>query len=309
MWIHALSDTDLPANVRHGMPLFLLLNGLLAGISGLQVWCGLLLTLSVAMMHIYVNRLNLTNKISYLPALCYLLLTGGVPAIHVLNPAIPATFFLNIALIRLMISFRNEQLSYAYFTAPVYIAIATFFHCYAYVFMPVVWLCLFFFRPGYWREWVFSLLGFLFPFFWYLGWCLLRYDSPAKLFDLFAQMFSFPQVMPQWNFFTCFFLFFAALLTLFSLIYLLRSVGIRKIIVRNSYYTILFIAALVLLMTVIVPEVLPFAWYLISFPFSLFIAYYLANVRSVRWGNIVLGLLMIAVGLSQVMYYVKNGFF
>jgi hypothetical protein len=205
-WIHALSDTDLPANVRHGMPLFLLLNDLLAGIPGLQAWCGLLLTFAVAMLHLYVNRLNLTDKISCLPTLCYLLLTGGVTAIHVFNPAIPATFFLSIAFIQLMISFRSEQLSYAYFTAPVYVAIATFFHCYAYFFMPVVWLCLLFFRPYHWREWVFSLLGFLFPFFWYFGWCYLRYDNLAKWVELLTQMFSFPYVVPQWEFSIYFFI-------------------------------------------------------------------------------------------------------
>ncbi|MDR0713204.1 MAG: hypothetical protein LBF89_02955 [Bacteroidales bacterium] len=304
-WIHALSNAGPSADIKHGMPLFLLLNGFLAGASGLQAWCGLLLTLLVAALQIYINRLNTTDRISCLPPLCYILLTGGVPGIHVLHPVMWASFFLTIALILLLSSFRSNHLSYAYFTAPIYVAIAVFFYRYAYMYMLVIWICLFFFRPGYWREWVFSLLGFLFPFFWYFGWCYLMYNRPAMLFDMFAQMFSFSHTMPQWEPSIYFFFIFTVLLSLVSIGYLLRSIGSRKIIVRNDYYALLIVTAVLLLTTVIVPDTLPFAWYLIAFPLSFFISYYLAHVRSVRWGKIVLGLLMAASGFSQLIFYVK----
>jgi hypothetical protein len=302
-WLHTLLYAGYQTENRHGMFLFKAMSEALVAVPRFTVWCGLLLTLIVAVLQIYVNRLNLIDKISYLPALCYILLTGGIPAIHLFNPAVIATIFLIIAFTQLMVSFRSEQLSYAYFTAPMCVALAAFFYQYAYIFMLVVWFCLLLFRPGYWREWFFSLIGFLFPFIWLFAWFYVVNDNYTQVFDMFEEMFSFQNINPNLDVTTIIFLIFNTLITILAVGYLLRYIGTRKIIVRNSYYTLLMITVLIILTTFIVPDILPFAWYLVAFPLSFFLSYYLANIRSLRLGNIVLWLLIASVGLAQFVFY------
>jgi hypothetical protein len=264
-----------------------------------SVWCGLLLTLAIAVLQIYVNRLNQIDKVSYLPALCYVLFIGGVPAIHLFNPAIIAAILLIIAFTQLMVSFQREQLSYAYFTAPLCIALAVFFYQYAYIFMVVVWLCILFFRPVHWREWIFSLLGFIFPFVWWFSWLFLSDSDYTQVFAMFKDMFSFPHIALDLDRSTLLFFLFNIAIMIISIGHLLRFIGTKKIIVRNSYYTLLIITALILILTLIVPDTLPFVWYLMAFPLSFFLSCFLTNVRSFRFGNIVLWSLFLMVGIAQ----------
>ncbi|GHT22057.1 hypothetical protein FACS189430_03270 [Bacteroidia bacterium] len=302
-WICALLNPELQMAAKHEMVLASVVNSFFATAPQLSVCCGLLLTLGIAVLQIYFNRLNHIDKASYLPALCYVLLIGGVPAIHQCNPAIIAAILLIIAVMQLMVSFQSEQLSYAYFSAPLCISLAVFFYQYAYIFMLVVWLCILFFRPVYWREWIFSILGFIFPFVWWFGWLFLSDGDYAQIFAMSEAMFVFPHIVPDFDAATILFLLFNGVLILISLGYLLRNIGAKKIIVRNSYYTLLLIAVSMFVMTVIVPDILPFAWYLMAFPLSFFLSYFLANVRSFRLGNIVLWSLILMIGIAQSIFY------
>ncbi|MDR0815536.1 MAG: hypothetical protein LBN37_07295 [Bacteroidales bacterium] len=304
-WICALLHPGLQMEPKHEMVFARAVNTLFAAAPQLSVWCGVLLTLGIAVLHIYVNRLNQIDKVSYLPALCYVLLIGGVPAIHQFNPAIIAAILLIIAFTQLMVSFQSEQLSYAYFTAPLCISLAVFFYQYAYIFMLVVWLCILFFRPVYWREWVFSILGFIFPFVWWLSGLFLSDSDYTQVFAMFKDMLTFPSVVPDLDAATVLFFFFDIVLIIISIGYLLRYIGAKKIIVRNSYYTLLMIAASLFIMTLVVPDILPFAWYLMAFPLSFFLSYFLANVRSFRLGNIVLWSLILTIGIAQSIFYLS----
>jgi hypothetical protein len=302
LWLHAFLNAGQDVENRHGMFGFQIIAGWLEHQPQPAVWCGFLLTMAVAMTLIVVNSLNLIDKISHIPALCYVLLIGGVPAVHQFNPAIFAVIFLILAFIQLILSFRSERLSYMYFSAPAFIAVATFFYQYAYLFMPVVWCCLLLFRPGYWREWVFSILGFFFPFLWLFGWYYLVEDDYTRIFSVFEAMFSIQGLTTQPAPSTILFFGLNTLLGIFGCGYLLRHIGSRKIIVRDGYYLLILITIITLIMTVVIPDIFPFSWYLLAFPLSFCLSYYLTYIRSVRRGNIFLLFLFISVGAAQFIH-------
>jgi len=301
MWLHVLGKTEIPLSGKYGTFMFRALSGWFVDSYNLYVWFGLILFLLAAMLMIFVNaRLHLVNKVSYLPALCYVLLIGGVGEIHLFNPVVIATILLVTGFILLAKSFETERLSYHFFTVPVFISIASFFYQYMYVYMLVVWFVIALLRPGYWREWVFSILGFAFPLFVAFSWFFLVDDDYTRMSAFFGEIFSFQWVIPSLSITTILFLTSSILLVMTTFGYMLRYIGSKKVILRNTFYVLILIAIVTAGMVFAVPDILPHAWYLLAFPMSFIISSYLATTKSIRLGTIVLALLFTGVAVVQV---------
>ncbi len=299
-WIHALVHPVQPDD-KYGVFLYSALDGWIDQIPGLNVWCGLFVTLLAAALMITVNnRLHLIDKISYLPALCYVILIGGVPMVHQFNPAAVASIFLIAGFIQLIGSFKSEQLSYRYFTASMFISTAMFFYQYMCVYMLAIWFAILFLRPGYWREWVFSILGFSVPVFYAFCWFFLVEDDFTRIGVFFENIFSVQRFLPQLSTSTILFLIISIVLAIFAFGHLMRYLGSRKTFVRNGYYVLILIAIITIALSAIVPDSLPSTWYLIAFPMSFFLSNYLATVRSIRWGTIVLMVLFVGMMIAQI---------
>ncbi len=302
-WAHVLGDAAVTLPAEHGTFMYHVLGEWLANIPGVQMWLGLILFLLAAILLILVNnRLHLIDKISYLPALSYVLLIGGVPEIHLLNPAVIATILLIAGFIILVRSFESERLSYSYFTAPVFISVATFFYQYMYVYMLAVWIALALWRPGYWREWVFSILGFALPLFFAFSWFFLVDDDYTRMGTFFKEIFSIQQVAPTLSIPTIVFFALGIAVVIITFGHMLRYLGSKKIIIRNGYYILLLFAIITVGLAAFIPGVIPLAWYLLAFPISFIISNYLATVKSVRWGTIVLSVLFAGVMAAQAIF-------
>lgn len=302
-WLHALLRSGMQVESRYGAFLFDLLYSLLESIPRLFAWSGLIFTLSAAIVLISVNnKLHLIDKISYLPALCYVLLIGGVPVIHRFNPELLAVILLMLAFIQLIKSFASDRLSYAYFSAPVFIALSTFFYQHMYVYMLIVWFSILFLRPGYWREWVFSVLGFLLPYFFAFSWYFLVEDDSTRIFVFLQEVFSIQRVIPGLSTSTIAFFSISILVVILIFRHLLRYIGSKKIIIRNGYYILIAIAVVTAALSAVIPDTLPWTWYLMAFPLSFFLSNYLTTVKSLRWGNIILASLFAGVLIAQVIY-------
>ena len=301
-WFHALQYPEAQPSGRYGTMLFELSAGWLRNIPSATVWVAFFLTLLVAVMLISVNKkLQLIDKISYLPGLCYILLIGGVPMIHRLNPAAPAAVFLVIAFLQLIESFDSDRLSYRYFTAPMFISLACFCYQYMYVYMAAVWLACLLFRPGYWREWVFSILGFALPVFFAFCWFFLVEDNPGAMIEFFGNIFSVERIVPSLSASTLAFFGFGIILSVITFGHLMRYIRSKRIIVRNGYYFIILIALITFALAIIVPDTLPVLWYLMAFPLSFILSHYLATA-TVRRGTIALALFFVGVIAAQVIF-------
>ena len=187
-WLHVLGESEISLSAKYGTFMFRALSGWFVDA---QKWFGLILFLLTAILMIFVNaRLHLIEKSSCLPALCYVLLIGGVGETHLFNPALIATIFLGLAFIHLAEAFESERLSYNFFMVSVFISFAAFFYQYMYVYLLVVWLVIVLLRPGYWREWVFSVLGFALPLFFAFSWFFLIDDDYTRMGVFFEERWT-----------------------------------------------------------------------------------------------------------------------
>ena len=304
-WLQALlGGQEVAVSYRYDTFLFNALNEWLSRIDGLSVWFGLCLFLIVAVMLVLVNnRLRLIGKVSYLPALCYVLLIGGMSEIHLFNPVVIAVILLMAGLILLVDSFESEQLSYRFFTVPALISLSTFFYQYMYFYMIVVWLVIALWRPGYWREWVFSILGFALPIFFAFSWFFLVEDDATRMGTFFCEILDIQRYNPSLSNSNIVFFALIFVLVIISFLYTLQYISSKKTVVRTGYYVLFIIVAITAGMIFAIPDIIPFAWYLLAFPLSIFISCFLANVKSKLWGNVVLAILFIGVivGLLSVM--------
>jgi hypothetical protein len=299
-WLHVLCKSEIFFSDNYGAFMFRALRGWFVDAQKLYVWFGLILFLFTAMLMTFVNtRLHLINKTSYLPALCYVLLTGGAGEIHMFNPAVIATLLLVSAFVILSVSLDNERLSYSFFTVPAMISVAAFFYQYMYVYMMVVWLVIALLRPGYWREWVFSILGFALPLFIAFSWFFLVDDDYTRMGAFFEEIFTLQRVTPSLSISTIIFISSCTIMVITIFIHTAQDIKSKKVIFRNRYYVLFLIAVVTVCMIFIVPDILPQAWYFLAFPMSFFLSNYLANTRSIRWGTIVLTLLFTGVLVVQ----------
>lgn len=302
-WLHALSGYEPPYSGKYGAFLFFEIAGWLTDTPVLSVCFGLILLLTVATLLIFANnRLRLIDKISYLPALCYVLLVGGVTELHRFNPVVIATILLIAAFVLLVGSFKSERLSYNFFTVSALISAATFFYQYMYIYMLVVWFAILFWRPGYWREWVFSLLGFAFPLFLAFSWFFLMDDDYARMGVFLREIFSIQRITVSLSVAAIVFSTASLLMVIITFGHLMRYLGLKKVIVRNGYYILILMAVITVVPTILLPDTFPFVWYLLAFPMSFVLSNYLATVKPVRWGTIVLSLLFIGVAVVQAIF-------
>ena len=299
-WMHEWSGYEISYPEKYGAFLFLEIDSWLTGMPALSAWCGLCLLLMAAMLLIFANnRLHLIDKSSYLPALCYVLFVGGILELHRLNPVVIAAILLIVGFILLVRSFNSERLSYNFFTASALISAAMFFYQYMYVYMMVVWLVILFWRPGYWREWVFSILGFALPVFFAFSWFFLLDDDYVRMGVFFNEIFSIQRVIPSLSISTIVFSVASVVAVIITFGHLMRHLGSKKVIVRNGHYILILIALVTVAMVIVVPDTFPFAWYLLAFPMSFILSNYMATVKSVRWGTIVLTFLLVCVAVAQ----------
>jgi hypothetical protein len=302
-WAHVPGDVAVTLPVEHGTFMYHALTRWLANMPGLQAWLGMALFLLAAILLIFTNnRLHLIDKISYLPALCYILLIGGVPKIHMFNPAVIAAILLIAGFIILVRSFESERVAYSYFTAPVFISAATFFYRYMYVYMLAVWIIIALWRPGYWREWVFSILGFALPLFFAFSWFFLVDDDYTRMGAFFEEIFSIQQVAPSLSIPAVVFFASGIVVVVITFGHMWRYLGSKKIIIRNGYYILILFAIITIGLIAVVPGIIPMAWYLLAFPMSFIISTCLATVKSVRWGTIMLSVLFAGVMAAQVVF-------
>jgi len=306
-WFHVLNESENIFSEKYGTFMFRALNGWLIDlpIPELHVWFGLILFLLTTVLLVYMNvQLHLIEKALYLPALCYVLLIGGVSEIHLFNPAMVAAILLVVGFAPLLKSFESEQLSYCFFTAPVFISTAAFFYQYAYMYMLVVWFTIALLRPGYWREWVFSILGYALPLFLTFSWFFLVEDDYSRLGLFFNEIVTIQRITPSLSIPNI--IFFASSITavIIAFGHIPRYLESKKMIVRNRYYVVILITIVSGGIVFAVPDMIPFAWYLLALPLSFILSGYLAATKSKRWGVIVLSILFAGVVAAQVIFLI-----
>lgn len=286
---------------KASMPLYKLFTNMMTVDSMVGRILTFLLILLQAFLLVRMNtRFIFINNRTYLPALFYILLTASVPALQRLNPVIFSGFFLILALDQIFDSYKVNRLAYEFFTASIFMGIATLFYPYMLYFSFILWVSLATLKPFRWREWMFTILGYLVPFYFAFSYFYVFFNQPKRLWDDFSSVLlnNFPSVHYSIPIivFACFILFLMALASQ----YMMKTYGSKKILPRKAFAIFLWLFILSVVIYLLNKNVSAEILYIAAIPVSFLMAHYFALIKSEFWGNIFLLTILILLVVIHI---------
>ncbi|MEO5910808.1 MAG: DUF6427 family protein [Pelobium sp.] len=278
---------DLPAEVNSGfIELFsrLLIPYTLEGLFSPSVnisIAAVIVFIQAILFNRIINNLNILGKSTFLPALCYVLLTSIFSPFLVLSPPLICNFFLLFILHKILTENRQPDAVSTMFDLGMVVAIGTLFYFPFVLFVLFLWSSLIILRPFNWREWVSALVGYLTIVF-FLG---VYYFWNGRLLD-FYEMWK-----PLSNRFPFFIKIklsdYIVLVPIFSVV-LLGIIKIRQnffksyVLVRKSFQILFFLFAFGALSFYLKPDFRINHFLLCVIPISVLMAYYFTHA-SKKW--------------------------
>ena len=302
LWAYGFFYPVVPLT-EHAAPLYKLV------ISGIDHYPFLLTLLSfililceALLINYMVEKNEIIDTTTYLPALVYIVLMSLQPEMFSLHPIVIANLFMLLALYKLMQTYRKETAYAEAFDTGFFISLAVLFYIPSIVFVLLLWIGLIVIRPFIWREWAISLLGLLLPwiylvfyYFWNDKLDVLQYDAiyytliaPSKSFD--GRSISLPEYGQ---------ISILLLAAFFSAGRFLRDLRKSTVRSRSNLLLILYFFVFSFISIFIAPEYsIPYLSFL-SIPFSVFFSAYLLFSKREWLAEALFLLLIISVFVNQ----------
>lgn len=271
------------------MPLFKLITNHLPTGSQESKLLSLGIVLLIGMYLINFNyRYVILKDRTLFPAFFFIIIVSSIPSLQRLHPALLSMIFFIPALEKLLSSYKTERLSYNYFEASFYIGAGSLLYFNFIYYIIIVWVALLILRPVIWREWVFSIMGFLAPWFFFAVTYFLLYNSFLPVVGLLVVNFTVADtnnfiLFPEMIFFS-----FLLLLIIISSKYVVNSMPTMKILPRKIFVLFFWVWLLTVVMysvieTANIELIIPAA-----IPVSFLLSHFILSLRSKFWGNFVL---------------------
>ena len=274
------------------MPLFQLVSSLLVEQEFLSKTIALSLLVINALL---LSRLNMKFIVlksrTYLPSFIFLLVVSSFLPLQRLNPAVFASIFMLFAIEAIMGTFKKEGLAYEYFLASFLVSMGSLFYARGAYLMIIIWIGLSLFRNIRWREWIFTIIGFLLPYLFLFSW---YYMTGQELFPRWQEMimnFLPDHEISHFNRFYVLFYAFLALLILLASRKMINNYQSLKIYMRKFYRLNFWIFAVTLIVYFSLYSRSVELVYFCGFAIAYILSYYFLNLRSKITGEILFGLL------------------
>jgi len=265
---------------------------------------GTLLTFTLVILQaIMLVRLNtrfiFINNRTYLPALIFILLTVSIPDLQRLNPVIFSGFFLLLAIELLFNAYRQGRIAYEIFSASFFISLGATFYPFFIFYLFIVWAGLVILRPFYWREWFFSILGFILPWFFVFSYYYLLHDNYAKVYFDFAALFKSDYDFPDYSVITYIFGAYLFLLILLASQFIIKEYTGKKILTRKAFLLFLWLFINTVAVYFIVDQASIELVFLGAIPISYLLSHYFTFMKSNFWGDVFLGIFLLLIVIIQ----------
>jgi hypothetical protein len=282
------------------MPLYKFVTDLIAPTSMAATLLTLVLVIIQGFLLVRLNtRFIFINNRTYLPALFFILLTAAFPDLQRLNPVIFSGFFLLLALEKIFESYRTQKLAYDYFVAAFYIAVGSLFYPFMAFVMAFVWISLALLKPFNWREWLFTIIGFLVPIFFVSSFYYLVHDQPLRLIDDTRAVFNYHYAATDYPTPVLVFTGYILFLMMLASIFLIRIFPSKKILPRKAFTIFLWLFFNLLAIFLLVSKASVELIFLGAIPVSYLLAHYFALIKSTFWGNVFMIAILILLLLIQ----------
>ncbi|MCU0362853.1 MAG: DUF6427 family protein [Bacteroidales bacterium] len=239
---------------------------------------------------------------TFLPAFIYVILTGLFARLHYMNPVLPASLFLLLAIIRINGSYRVEGVAYNFFDAGIFTGLGSLIYGNLAWFLVLIFIGAIIFRSAGMKELIISVAGILAPWLLTFGFYYLAgYDIVELLtsisYNLFTdgstEMFSKSEVIV---------LLVAGAVAVVSVGHLFRNMGMMKIKSRKTFYLLGYTVLTVGLVFFLVPSAsIELAW-ILFIPVSYFLTYYFIFVKKRILRETAFYILLSAAAVMQLLY-------
>jgi hypothetical protein len=283
------------------MPLYGLLKTLINNSHVLGVILSFLLVSLMSFLMVNFNTIVFfIHERTFLPALFYVLLGGLFPDHQILNPVLPASIFLIMAIFRIMDGYHISGTAYNYFDAGILISTGSLFYANLIWFGVLVIIGIALLRTGNLKEIVISVLGLLTPYLITFG---LYYVTGKDVGDLMKvlgdNLFSKPTYYP-FPALTVVALVFCSVLIFISLVKLLQQMNTKKIKSRKTFSLMIWTFIISLIVYFALPSASIEMVWLTSIPVSYFLTHYFVFVKKKMVPEILFTLLFVFILLIQI---------
>lgn len=297
------SPADLFFDIKP-MPLF----GLLLAFTGLNpllsVLFAFVLVVLISFMLVNFNTsVFFISERTFLPALIYGLLTSLFPQQQVLNPVLPASVFLILALRRIMDSYKIQGSAFSFFDAGMLISIGSLFYAGFIWFGLLLIIGIAILRTGNIKDILISVSGLITPIFILYGFFYVTGKDmhlmfSAVTYNLFTKVsdFAIPRETLAAGIISGF-------IILLSSVHLLMVINAKKIKSRKTFvllfWIIIIAGALCLVFNSVSFEII----WVTAIPASYFLSHYIVFSKRKRMPDILLAILFILSGFVQLLRF------
>jgi hypothetical protein len=306
VWISAFthpSGLDASQFDSDPMPLFGLLVLVAAKSNFLGVAISFLMAAIISFLLVNFNTTSFfINERTYLPALFYILVGGFFPEYQSLNPALPASIFLMLAIIRIIDGYRKAGIANNFFDAGILISTGSLFYASLIWFGLVIIVGIVLIRTLSISEIILVLLGLLTPYFIAFG---IYYVTGKDIGALMALITGNLFLRTEGYFFpvlTIIGLGFAAIIIVVSMVFLFTHLNSKKIKSRKTFSLLIWAFLISLAVYFIMPSVSVEMIWITALPVSYFLTNYFLFIRKKLIPEIFLSVLFLLILLVQITY-------
>ncbi len=303
VWLQPLLNPVQPSLFHNDnpAPLYSLLISLFNGrpLAGIVFSMILIIVTGIYLVN-FNTRLFFINERTFLPASLYVLLSGYIYSNQVLNPVLPASLLLLVAIDRLILSYRKPGIAYNLFDASLIIGITALIYTSIIWFYLLIIIGIIMFRSFNFREILISFIGLITPFIILYAF----YYFTGRDITLLNQFFlnSFLTDVPEYYWSTEFIIISSinAFIFLLSLIHLWSIFNTKKIRSRKifSLFTWMFILTVVIYF--LVPAASVGLMYVLLIPIVYFLSHYLVMIRNKKIANYLFAIIFLSVLFMQL---------
>ncbi|HSL85916.1 MAG TPA: DUF6427 family protein [Bacteroidales bacterium] len=293
-----LSDAD-------PMPLYALLKAVTANnfLAGVIVTMLMLLLMAYMLVSLNTSVIFIDER-TFLPAIIYILLVSLFPDYLVLNPVLPAALLLIAAVRKIMDTYRVQGIAYDLYDAGFLLSAGSLFYA-NFIFFGILLVAgIIILRSIVFRELFLALLGFMTP---YLLISAIWYISGRETFEVLDLLSNNIRAdIPDYiqELLPVLLLIFPVMLVIISILHLLSVINTKKIKSRNTFYLLLWVLVISVVVFIISPSVSVDIIWLAGIPAAYFLSHFFVFMRNKRVKEISFTILILAVIFMHLVKFI-----
>jgi hypothetical protein len=236
-------------------------------------------TLVIALLTLRLtNQYILISRRTYLTAFLFVAISGSFAEIKWLNPVYVAALFLIMAVDRFIDSYRKEGEAMGFFEGSMLIGISGMCYVPALAYIITAWAALILFRPFRWREWVFTFIGLLLPYFFLASYYFFAEKDFLKFLKPFLASIN-QEADKQLHLSQVLYIGLIAMILIVASVFANRKLQGQKIQAGKSYFLFFYMFLISILLYAVLPGVGIEIFIIAAIPVSFLLAQFYAEAK------------------------------